>query len=75
MSAALRARVAKGISKVISQGKSLSEVLPDFSHLEAKDKSLARELTIGTLRQYFQLKAIAAILVEKPLKVRTCSNI
>ncbi|MFT5522058.1 MAG: 16S rRNA (cytosine967-C5)-methyltransferase, partial [Enterobacterales bacterium] len=68
MSAALRARVAKGVSQVISQGKSLSEVLPDYAHLEPKDKSLARELTIGTLRQYFQLKAIVAELIEKPLK-------
>jgi len=68
MSAALRARVAKGITQVVSHGKSLSEVLPDFSHLEPKDRALARELTIGTLRQYFQLKAIAAELLEKPLK-------
>jgi 16S rRNA (cytosine967-C5)-methyltransferase len=68
MSAALRARVAKGVSQVISHGKSLSEVLPDYAHLESKDKSLARELTIGTLRQYFQLKAIVAELIEKPLK-------
>ena len=68
MSAALRARVAKGVSQVISHGKSLSEVLPDYAHLEPKDKALARELTIGTLRQYFQLKAIAAELLEKPLK-------
>jgi 16S rRNA (cytosine967-C5)-methyltransferase len=68
MSAALRARVAKGVSQVISQGKSLSEVLPDYAHLEPKDKSLARELTIGTLRQYFQLKAIVAELTQKPLK-------
>lgn len=68
MSAALRARVAKGLSRIITKGQSLTEVLPDFDHLEAKDKALARELTFGTLRQYVQLKAISDQLLQKPLK-------
>ncbi|RLA03991.1 MAG: 16S rRNA (cytosine(967)-C(5))-methyltransferase [Gammaproteobacteria bacterium] len=68
MSAALRARVAKGITQVITQGKSLTEVLPNFDTLENKDKALARELTFGSLRQYIQLKAISEQLLKKPLK-------
>ncbi|PCJ49431.1 MAG: 16S rRNA (cytosine(967)-C(5))-methyltransferase [Gammaproteobacteria bacterium] len=68
MSAALRARVAQGISRVVSQGKSLTEVLPDYDHLEPRDRALARELTFGTLRQYLQLMALTKQLLQKPLK-------
>jgi len=72
MSAALRARVAKGLVQVLGkgegQGKSLTEILPAFDHLEQKDKALAREIIFGTLRQYYQLLAVSELLLSKPLK-------
>ena len=68
MSADLRALVAKGLSQVIDQGKSLTEVLPEFDRLDDKDKGLARELVFGTLRQYYPLQVISEQLLNKPLK-------
>jgi len=68
MSAVLRARVAKGLTQVIGEGKSLTEVLPLYDSLEDKDRGLARELTFGTLRQYHQLEVISEQLLKKPLK-------
>ncbi len=68
MSAALRARVARGLNKVVADGRSLNDVLPDFDHLESKDRALARELISGTLREYFRLVTISQLLLKKALK-------
>jgi len=70
MSASLRARVANGVSRIVAQGNSLTDVLPDYDSLQEKDKALARELTFGTLRHYYSLKAISRLLLNKPLKAR-----
>ncbi len=70
MSASLRARVANGLSKVVTKGCSLNEVLADFDTLETKDMALARELVFGTLRQYYPLTKMTECLLNKPLKVK-----
>jgi len=70
MSASLRARVAKGLTRVVSKGNSLSEVVPDFDNLTHQDKALARELLFGTLRQYYPLDGITNRLLNKPLKTK-----
>ena len=70
MSASLRARVAKGLTRIISKGNSLSEVVPDFDNLTQQDKALARELLFGTLRQYYPLDGITNRLLNKPLKTK-----
>ncbi len=70
MSASLRARVAKGLTRIISEGNSLSEVVPDFDNLTQQDKALARELLFGTLRQHYPLEAITGRLLNKPLKTK-----
>lgn len=68
MSAVLRAKVAKSITQVVIQGKSLTDILPAFDQFKDQDKALARELLIGSLRHYFQLKAISELLLDKPLR-------
>ena len=68
MSAALRAKVAKSVTQVIAEGKSLREVLINFDSIEDKDRALAREITFGTLREYVALKAISEQLLTKSLR-------
>lgn len=52
----------------VSQGRSLSDVLPQFKSLESNDRGLATELVFGTLHHYFELQAIAKGLLSRPLK-------
>ena len=56
-----------GLIKV-SQGRSLSDVLPLFKSMEANDRALATQLVFGTLHHYFELQAIANGLLSRPLK-------
>jgi len=70
MSASLRARVAKGLTRIISKGNSLSEVVPDFDNLMHQDKALARELLYGTLPRRHQEFFAPAQLQVMPLKTR-----
>lgn len=49
------------------QGKSLSATLePSLAGIEPRHRSLAQELTFGTLRWFFQLDAIAGALLHQP---------
>ena len=68
MSSSIRSLIATGLSQIITGGKSLTEILPSYDILADKDRALARDLTFGTLRQYYPLKDITEQLLNKPLK-------
>ena len=71
----LRAKVVQTLIKV-QEGKSLASILHyELEKIAPQDKSLFHELVLGTLRQWFSLKAITLPLLEKPLNnivVETC---
>jgi 16S rRNA (cytosine967-C5)-methyltransferase len=67
-----RSRAARILSQVIDDGKSLSEVLPTAlaSVTEPRERALVQELSYGTLRWYFRLRALLDPLLKRPLKRR-----
>jgi len=63
----LRAKVILTLVKV-QEGKSLANILnSELNKLDHKDKGLFHELVLGTLRQWYSLKAIALPLLVKPI--------
>lgn len=71
----LRAKVVHTLV-CVQQGQSLSQLLPtQLQQIAPKDKALFHELLLGTLRQWFALKAVALPLLSKPLNnisIETC---
>lgn len=71
----LRAQVVKTLLAV-QQGQSLSAILhQQLDQVAAKDRGLFHELVLGTLRQWYGLKALTLPLLSKPLDnptVETC---
>jgi 16S rRNA (cytosine967-C5)-methyltransferase len=66
----IRADAAEIIDKVVSQKKSLDEVLAIHlaKHTSPLDRALLQELSYGTLRWYQRLDAIAKLLLHQPSK-------
>lgn len=63
----LRAQVVKTLLSV-QQGQSLSAILhQQLDQIAPKDRALFHELVLGTLRQWFSLKALTLPLLSKPL--------
>ena len=65
-----QADAAKIITKVISQKKSLDEVLDIYlaKHSSPLDRALLQELSYGTLRWYYKLDTIAKLLLHNTTK-------
>jgi len=66
-----RARAARAISGVTGKQLSLDRALDDaMGSLQGRDRALVREMAYGVCRRYFELDAILAQLLDKPLKQR-----
>ena len=64
-----RVLAARALEQVIKNKRSLRDVLPDIlQQAQDKQSGLIHELTAGTLRWWWQLSAIIAQLLQKPLK-------
>nr|WP_075184736.1 16S rRNA (cytosine(967)-C(5))-methyltransferase RsmB [Teredinibacter haidensis] len=69
----IRALAARTLAPVIAKGQSLSALFePALEKVDAKDRGLFQQLCFGTLRQYYQLQAIANQLLDKPLRSKDC---
>jgi 16S rRNA (cytosine967-C5)-methyltransferase len=66
MSMNVRARAARLISSVVDGGKSLSQLLD--AEAAGKEHALLQELCYGVLRYWYRLDALAAQLLQRPLK-------
>jgi 16S rRNA (cytosine967-C5)-methyltransferase len=65
----VRACAAQVIADVFQHGRSLSEVLPDAQQkINATDSALLAELCYGTLRFFYELDALASLLLQKPFR-------
>ncbi len=65
----VRVVAAQVIEYVVRDGRSLSEALPALqNHLDEKERPLLAELCYGVLRFYWELDALAAQLLQKPLR-------
>ncbi|MDR3478113.1 MAG: 16S rRNA (cytosine(967)-C(5))-methyltransferase RsmB [Gammaproteobacteria bacterium] len=66
----IRAAAAHVISEVVTQGRSLSDCLPEtFTHFpEQRDQALLQAMCYGVCRRYFYLEALLDLLLEKPMK-------
>lgn len=69
----MKARVLaiKVLQEVLNQGRSLSTALPKLlPRADDGERGLCQELSYGVLRHYLTLQAIAAQLMDKPLKAK-----
>ena len=65
----VRACAAQVIVDVVQHGRSLAEVLPNAQQkINAADNSLLAELCYGTLRFFYELDALSALLLQKNFK-------
>lgn len=65
----VRACAAQVIADVVQRGHSLAEVLPNAQHqINAADAALLAELCYGTLRFFYELDALATLLLQKPFR-------
>ena len=67
-----RACAARVLVRVITDGRSLSDVLPAAVQplADPRQRALVQELSYGTLRWYYRLDALLQRLLQKPLKQR-----
>jgi 16S rRNA (cytosine967-C5)-methyltransferase len=66
-----RAQAAQVIGRVVTEGKSLTAVLPPaLARADARDRGLLQELCYGVLRWYPQLHYLLTRLLDKPLRAR-----
>jgi 16S rRNA (cytosine967-C5)-methyltransferase len=67
-----RAVAARVLVRIIVEGHSLSNALPDALQpvTDGRQRALIQELAYGTLRWYFRLDAMLGQLLRKPLKQR-----
>jgi 16S rRNA (cytosine967-C5)-methyltransferase len=63
-----RALCVKALLDVVENGRYLDAVLDEQRSRAGDDAALIQEMSYGTLRWYYQLEAIAAQLLGKPLK-------
>jgi len=67
-----RAAAARLLARVVDDRRSLSDVLPaalkDIP--DPRQRALVQELAYGTLRWFYRLDALLALLLQKPLKRR-----
>lgn len=65
-----RAAAAQAVAKLIGAGSTIDAVLPGLllKLRDPRDRGLARELSSGTARWYFELVVILNDLVERPVK-------
>ena len=68
----VRAGAARVLVQVISDGRSLSDVLPAAAQqlADPRQRALLQELCYGTLRWYYRLDALLQRLLKNPLKQR-----
>ena len=65
----IRALAARTLAPVLQQKASLSSTFDENRNkIDEKERGLFQELCFGVLRNYYQLKAIADALLEKPLR-------
>lgn len=65
----VRACAAQVIADVVQHGRSLAEALPNAQQqINAADSALLAELCYGTLRFFYELDALSALLLQKPFK-------
>lgn len=65
----VRACAAQVIAEVVQHGYSLAEALPNAQQkINAADSALLAELCYGTLRFFYELDALSALLLQKPFK-------
>ncbi|HQQ75111.1 MAG TPA: 16S rRNA (cytosine(967)-C(5))-methyltransferase RsmB, partial [Pseudomonadales bacterium] len=65
----VRACAAQVIVAVVQHGRSLAEVLPAAQQkISAADQSLLAELCYGTLRFFYEIDALSAMLLQKPFR-------
>jgi len=61
----------QALKQVLEQGRSLSAALPVLlPKADEGERALTQELSYGVLRYYLQLDALAARLLDKPLKAK-----
>ncbi|GAB4300757.1 MAG: 16S rRNA (cytosine(967)-C(5))-methyltransferase RsmB [Thiohalomonadaceae bacterium] len=66
-----RSAAARAIDQVLAEGRSLAAVLPPALHsVPPAERGLTQELCYGTLRWAPRLEALAARLLDKPLRAR-----
>jgi 16S rRNA (cytosine967-C5)-methyltransferase len=72
MTVDVRARAARVLVRIIVDGKSLADALPEGLGpvTDNRQRALLQELSYGTLRWYFRLDAMLGQLLRKPLKQR-----
>lgn len=71
MAKSVRAVAAQVVNKVLTQGQSLSQLLPEASALlPERDQALLQELCFGVCRQAHRLERQSRALLRKPLKSR-----
>ena len=68
----VRAGAARVLVQVISDGRSLSDVLPAAAQqlADPRQRALLQELCYGTLRWYYRLDALLQRLLKNPIKQR-----
>ncbi|WP_317932798.1 16S rRNA (cytosine(967)-C(5))-methyltransferase RsmB [Halioxenophilus sp. WMMB6] len=71
MSANPRQVAAGVLAQVLSEGQTLSQLLPKaLSEVDKRDQALLQEFCFGTCRWYPRLKQIYLALIDKPLKAK-----
>jgi len=67
-----RAVAARLLARVVDERRSLSDVLPAALKEipDPRQRALVQELSYGTLRWFYRLDALLALLLQKPLKRR-----
>lgn len=71
MAKSVRAVAAQVLNKVLTEGQSLSQLLPEASgQLPERDQGLLQELCFGVCRQAHRLERQSRELLRKPLKSR-----
>jgi len=72
MTVDVRAQAARVLVRIIVDGSSLADALPEGLGpvRDSRQRALLQELSYGTLRWYFRLDAMLGQLLRKPLKQR-----
>ena len=65
-----RAVAARVLVQVVDEGRSLTDVLPEYLKTiqDARQRALIQEISYGTLRWYYRLDSLLGQLLRKPLK-------
>lgn len=64
-----RLQAVKALEQIITNQQTLSQVIPKyFNNLTPQDKSFAKQLSFGVMRQFFVIQNQLKSLLKKPLK-------